>query len=123
MPVELSGHYFTWAPNWLVALILVAAAIAGAAIVHSILFRLIARFSAAHHAMANSFAFRVRGLARYALILLALSIVIPAVPLNPVATAIAHKVFIAAMILLVGWVVLLAAHMAADHYIDPKSVV
>ena len=116
MPAELSGHYFSWAPNWLVALILVASAVAGALIVHSILFRLVARFATARTLIANSFALRVRGLARYALILMALSIVMPTVPLNPVATDVAHKVFIAAMILLIGWVALLAAHMAADHY-------
>jgi small-conductance mechanosensitive channel len=116
MPVELSGHYFSWAPNWLVALILVAVAITGALIVHSILFRLIARFASARTVVANSFALRVRGLARYALILMALGVVMPAVPLNPVATDVAHKVFIAAMILLIGWVALVAAHMSADHY-------
>jgi small-conductance mechanosensitive channel len=66
--------------------------------------------------VANSFALRVRGLARYALILMALGVVMPAVPLNPVATDVAHKVFIAAMILLIGWVALVAAHMSADHY-------
>ena len=116
MAVELSGHYFSWAPNWLVAVILVAAAVAGALIVHSILYRVIARLAAAPHVVVSSFALRVRGLARYALILMALGVVMPAVPLNPMATDVAHKVFIAAMILLVGWVVLLAAHMSADHY-------
>ena len=33
------------------------------------------------------------------------------------ATDLANKVFIAALILLIGWIVLLAANLSADHYI------
>lgn len=117
MPVGLNEYYFAWAPNWLVALILIAAAVAVALIVHAVLLRLIARFWSSRHVVANSLFQRTRGVGRYALILLALSTVMPAVPLNPEATAAAHSVFIAAMVLLIGWVVLLAANMTADYYL------
>ena len=45
------------------------------------------------------------------------SIVIPLLPLDRAATELANKVFIAALILLIGWIVLLVANLTADHYV------
>ena len=117
MPVGLNDYYFAWAPNWLAAITLIGAAIAIALILHAVLLHLVARFWSSRHVVANSLFQRTRGVARYGLILLALSAVMPAVPLNPEATHTAHSVFIAAIVLLIGWVVLLAANMTADYYL------
>jgi small-conductance mechanosensitive channel len=65
----------------------------------------------------NTLIRRTRGVTRYGLILFVLSIVIPILPLDRAATDIANKVFIAALILLIGWIVLLAANLSADHYV------
>ena len=79
--------------------------------------KLIVRFWAGHHAVVTTLIHRTRGVTRYGLILFMLSVVMPLLPLDPVATDLANKVFIAALILLIGWVVLLAANLSADHYV------
>ena len=111
------GRYFVWAPDWLVALVLIAAAIVAAVVIHDLLYRLIVRLSGSRHPVLGTLIRRTSGVTRYGLILFILSLVIPILPLDRAATDIANKVFIAALILLIGWVVLLAANLSADHYI------
>jgi small-conductance mechanosensitive channel len=111
------GRYFVWAPDWLVALVLVVAAVAAAMVVHGLLYNLIVRLSWSRHPVVNTLIRRTRGVTRYGLILFVLSIVIPILPLDRAATDIANKVFIAGLILLIGWIVLLAANLSADHYV------
>jgi small-conductance mechanosensitive channel len=111
------GQYLVWAPNWLVALVMVLAAFATAVIVHALIQKLILRLWVARHPVVSTLIRRTRGVTRYALILFLLSIVIPLLPLDRATTLVANKIFIAALILLIGWVVLLAANLSADHYI------
>jgi small-conductance mechanosensitive channel len=116
------GRYLAWAPDWLVALVLVVATIAVALIVHAILNKLIMRLSGRRHPVIGTLIRRTRGVTRYALILFFLSVVMPVLPLDPVATDLANKVFIAALILLIGWVVLLSANLSADYYVGQFQI-
>ena len=117
MQTTAAGRYFLWAPDWLVALVIVVAAVGVALVVHALLYSLIVKLSWSHHPLVSTLVRRTRGVTRYALILFVLSIVIPLLPLDRAATDIANKVFISGLILLIGWVVLLAANMSADHYV------
>jgi len=110
-------QYLSWAPDWLVALIMVVAALAIAVIIHALFQKLVLRLWVSRHPVVSTLIRRTRGVTRYGLILFMVSIVIPLLPLDRGATALANKVFIAALILLIGWVVLLAANLTADHYI------
>src|SRR5262245_18426957 len=109
MQVSRVGRYFTWAPDWLVALVLVRATIAVALVLHAILDRVILKLSGARHPVLGTLIRRTRGVTRYGLILYLLSVIIPILPLDRAATDLANKVFVAALILLIGWVVLLSA--------------
>jgi small-conductance mechanosensitive channel len=111
------GQYIPWAPNWLVALVMVVAAFAIAVIVHALLQNLTLRLWVSRHPLVSTLIRRTRGVTRYGLILFMLSIVIPLLPLDRAATDLANKVFIAALILLIGWIVLLVANLTADHYV------
>ena len=111
------GQYFLWAPDWLVALILVGVAITAALVVHALVHKLIVKLFASHHPVVKTLVRRTQGVTRYGLMLFVLSIVFPLLPLDPFATDIANRVFIAGLILLIGWVVLLAANLSADHYV------
>lgn len=111
------GQYFVWAPNWLVALVLIAAAFSVALIVHAVAYRLIVRLAGSRRPLVSMLIGRMRGVTRYGLILFMISVVIPLLPLEPVTADLANKVFIAALILLIGWVVLLSANISADHYV------
>ncbi len=111
------GQYLPWAPNWLVALVMVVAAVAIAVIIHALIQNLILRLLMSRHPLVSTLTRRTRGVTRYGLILFMLSIVIPLLPLDPTATDLANKVFIAALILLIGWIVLFVANLTADHYV------
>jgi small-conductance mechanosensitive channel len=111
------GQYFVWAPNWLVALVLIVAAFSAALIIHAVAYKLIVRLSGSRQPLVSTLIRRMRGVTRYGLILFMISVVIPLLPLDPVTTDLANKVFIAALILLIGWVVLLSANLSADHYV------
>jgi len=110
-------QYLSWAPDWLVALVVVVAALAVAVIIHALFQKLILRLWVSRHPVVSTLIRRTRGVTRYGLILFVVSIVIPLLPLDRGATDLANKVFIAALILLIGWIVLLAANLSADHYI------
>ena len=111
------GQYFIWAPNWLVALVMVVAVLAAALIIHALIQNLILRLWVSRHPLVSMLIRRTRGVTRYGIILFMLSVVIPLLPLDRAATDLANKVFIAALILLIGWIVLLVANLTADHYI------
>ena len=96
---------------------MVVAALAIAVIIHALVQKVISRLWVSRHPVVRTLIRRTRGVTRYGLILFVLSIVIPLLPLDRVATDLANKVFIAALILLIGWIVLLAANLSADHYI------
>ena len=116
MPIDVE-QYFDWAPNWLVALVLVVAAISAALIVHAVAHRVIVRLSRPQQPLVGTLIRRTTGVTRYGLLLFMLSAVMPLLPLESSAADFANKVFIAALILLIGWVVLLSANLSADHYV------
>jgi small-conductance mechanosensitive channel len=123
MQVDLDRALLPYAPDWVVAAILIGGAIAIALIVHAVLYRLLSRVVGAQRRLVGALLRRTRGLSRYALVLFALSAVVPLAPLDPFATTVANKVLIAAVILLIGWVVMLCANLTAEHYVGRLQVV
>lgn len=117
MPTIDVEQYFDWAPNWLVALVLIVAALSAALIIHAVAYRLIVRLSVPHRTLVGTLIRRTSGVTRYGLVLFMLSAVMPLLPFDPDAGDFANKVFIAALILLIGWIVLLSANLSADHYV------
>jgi small-conductance mechanosensitive channel len=108
---------FAWLPDWALALALVLMAIVAALAVHMLFERFVVGFWASRHPVLRSLAGRTRGVTRYAAVLFALSLVMPLLPFDPVTTATANRVFIAAVVLLIGWIVLVAANAGADYYV------
>ena len=117
MTSGVDDRFFAWLPDWALALFLVAVAIVAALAAHRLLERLAVAFWASHHPVFGSLLSRTRGVTRYAVVLFALSLVMPLLPLDPVTTATANRVFIAAVVLFIGWIVLVAANASADYYV------
>jgi small-conductance mechanosensitive channel len=113
----VDDRFFAWLPDWALALFLVSIAIVAALAAHRLLERLAVAFWASHHPVFGSLLRRTRGVRRYAVVLFALSLVMPLLPLDPVTTATANRVFIAAVVLFIGWIVLVAANASADYYV------
>lgn len=122
MPSDINGPLFAWLPDWLLALALVGVAVAVAVVLHALVQRSAIALWAPRHPLLNSFVHRTKGATRYSAVLFALSIVMPLLPLDPAAADTANRIFVAALILLIGWVVLLAANASADHYIGQFQI-
>ena len=58
------GEYFVWAPNWLIALVMVVAAIGVALIIHALLDKLILRLSGTRHPVIATLIHRTRCVTR-----------------------------------------------------------
>jgi small-conductance mechanosensitive channel len=108
--------------NWLVALLMIVAAIAAALVVHNIAVAALNRFLRPRPAIFRSLLQRTHGVARFGFVLLALSLVLPLAPVSPAVTDQIHKFMIAAVILLTGWVALEAFNLAADRYVGRLQV-
>ena len=117
MTSAFEDRFIAWLPDWALALVLVSIAIIAALAAHAVFERLAVAFWASRHPVLGSLARRTRGVTRYAVVLFGLSLVMPLLPLDPLTTATANRVFIAAVVLLIGWIVLVAANAAADYYV------
>ena len=109
---------FGTAADWTIVIGLMAVAVIMAVVANRLLFAFFRRITVLRHPVLNSLATQARGLTRYALILLVLSIMVNAVPLPADVTGSVHNVFVAAIVILIGWVVLLAANLTVEHHLN-----
>jgi small-conductance mechanosensitive channel len=93
------------------------AAMAGALAVFSIIVRLTRRLFKTRHPILFSFLRRTKGVLRFALLLLALSIAARNAPLEADTANALGRMFQVGFIVMIGWLALIGAHMAADVYL------
>jgi len=103
-------------PGWLAALLLFAAIVALGMALQGIVLGWLSQKAARWHPFAQSVFVRTRRLARYAIVLLALVVAIPLVPLSPRAETSVHHIFIALFVVLLGWIALVATNVLIDSY-------
>jgi small-conductance mechanosensitive channel len=109
--------WLDWLPNPVVALIILGIAVAVALVLHLWLQHLTRRLLAGRYPVLLSTFTQMRGVTRLALLIIAMIIAIPVVPL-PAYTAywLAHVLGMA-VVGLVGWAALTGLHIAADLYL------
>jgi small-conductance mechanosensitive channel len=122
MTAVIDDRLVAWLPDWALALLLLSLAIVAALAAHGIIERVAAAFLASRHPLIRALVRRTRGVTRYAAVLFALSLVMPLLPLDTVTAATANRVFIAAVVLLLGWIVLVAANAGADYYVGQFQI-
>jgi small-conductance mechanosensitive channel len=105
-----------FAPDWLVALIILAVAATLALWLHSLIMKLLDHFLG-RHSFARPLLTAIRGPSRLAFALLTLSIAIPTAPLDPATSGFAARLLLLAMIALVGWIAISALNTAASLYL------
>ncbi len=107
---------FLLAPSWAVVAGLVAAGIAAALIIHSILFALLQRFFGQHHPILHMLMQRTRAITQYAFIMMALGSVLPLAPVAPQIADSAHRFLLAAFVVFLGWLAIVGVNMTLDRY-------
>lgn len=109
--------YVAWAPDWLVSTVMLALTAVVALSIHRTLIRLARRLLRDRHPYVRSFLTATKPITRLALLVLALFIVLPAVPIQPDLEAVITKLLLLTTVALVGWAAITAVDMAADLYL------
>lgn len=96
---------------------LIALAIAAALIVHALLWALFKRFISERHPFLHAIVARTQAISRFALVMIAFSLVVPVAPFSPRVADIANRFLLAAFIVFVGWLATVAINLAVDRHI------
>lgn len=106
-----------WVPGTVIGVMLLALAVAAALTVHNSVLRVMRRLlkpRVPHLAARMSSA---RTVTRFALVIVALTLVLPIAPLSTDAAAIIGRALLLATIILIGWIALTLVNLAADLYL------
>jgi small-conductance mechanosensitive channel len=105
-----------WAPDWLVAIVILALAVVLAVAVHGLVMRVLERV-AGFHEYARPILKGIRGPTRLAFIVIALFAALPAAPLDPDTIPVIAHLLALAVIGLIGWTAISALNIAAAIYL------
>src|SRR5262245_30312458 len=107
----------TWAPDWLISVIILALTAVIALSVHRTIIRIARRLLRDRHPYVRTFLTATMPLTRLALLVVALFIVLPAAPMNPDLEVVIAKILLLTAIVLIGWAAITAVDMAADLFL------
>jgi len=110
-------HALSFVPRTVIGLTLIALAIILAFTVYNTVVRVIRRWLAPRFPAALSLFAAMRRVTRFALVVVAVSAVLPVAPLDSAATAIVGKVLLVCTIALIGWGAIVAIEVASDLYL------
>jgi small-conductance mechanosensitive channel len=113
-PIERA---LAWIPGNIAGLGLVALAILVALMLHNSVVRLFRRLLANRFPYALSLFSAARKVTRFALILFAVSLVLPLAPMESELKTILAKVLLLATVILIGWIALVGVDLSADLYL------
>ena len=106
-----------WLPDPVVALLILAIAVLFALALHRWARKLFRRAIAGRYPFVFSVFTQTRGLTKAALLILAMMLAVPVVPLPPETAALLARMMAVAVIGLIGWAAIVALHIAADLYL------
>jgi small-conductance mechanosensitive channel len=105
-----------WLPDWVLGLMLIAAALVAALFAHQLLVRAVGRGLRRRDAFTRSLVVRTRGPSRFALVIAALSWAARAAPVPPQSEDLIQRGLAIAFIVLCGWIVMTAIDIGSALY-------
>jgi small-conductance mechanosensitive channel len=114
---DMTGMLAGWLPPWLIAVIVFAAIVVVGLAVQSCLIAWLNRRADGWDPVLQNVFRRTKRLGRYAVVLFAMVLAIPLVPLSREAELSTHHVFIALFVVLLGWIAVIAANVFIDRYV------
>jgi small-conductance mechanosensitive channel len=109
--------YLGWLPSWgQAALLFGAIVVTGIALQGAVVRLLDSRAKTWHPFLENVFR-RTRRITRFVIILFAVAVALPLVPLSKTVDDGAHRIFLALFIIQLGWAAIVAANIAMDRYV------
>jgi small-conductance mechanosensitive channel len=104
-------------PDWLVSTVLLACAALLALFFHGAFMRMVRRFIGPQRVFVQSFISRVFGATRFALVLAAIALILPIVPLSSTTAFVIAEALAVCFVLLIGWAAITAIELAGDFYV------
>jgi len=108
----------SWAPQWLVGVALSAIVLIGGILFQALLLWLTGHVSKRWHPVAQFIFLKTRRIARYAIVMLAVGLALPLVPLPGAAAAAIMNALRAAAILLFGWIAYSGIDVVIERYVN-----
>ncbi len=108
---------FGWMPAWIATLLLLAIAIVFAVVLHAIAMRVLFAAFSRRAVYVQTLLQRTRMLTRVVGIFIVCSVVVQAAPLSDSDLSLLSAILGACLVIILGWTVLMATHIAADVYL------
>ncbi|MDO9126240.1 MAG: mechanosensitive ion channel, partial [Parvibaculum sp.] len=108
---------FGWMPAWSATALLLAMAIVIAVVVHTIAVRVLLATFSRRAVYVQTLLRRTRLLTRVVVIFIVCSVVVQAAPLSDSGLSLLSAILGACLVVILGWTVLMATHIAADVYL------
>jgi small-conductance mechanosensitive channel len=109
--------WFPWLPAWVVALAFFLLVLAVAVALQGVLIRLVTRLTANSNLQLRVLFLKTRTVARFAFVILAAALAVPLVPVDPATEFLIQRILVSALVILFGWVAMVAAQLVSDRYI------
>jgi small-conductance mechanosensitive channel len=104
-------------PDWLISAVVLASAALIALLFHRTFMRMVRRLIGQQHIFVQSLISRVFGATRFALVLAAVALVLPIVPLSGATALLIAEALAVCLVLLIGWAAITAIELAGDFYV------
>jgi len=113
----LDGRFLAWLPDWLLAILLFAVIVMAGLAVQALVSRFFARRPESWHPFLRHAWTRTRRLVRFIIVVFAVTLVLPLVPLAAAVQDHMHTLFVALFVVQMGWIALVIANIAMDRYV------
>ncbi len=111
------GRALSFAPPWVVSLVILVAATAAAWSLHAAILAVLRRLLHGRRPYLQSVLDQTRNLTRFGLLLVALAIALPTAPLGSDTKNVIARLLVLGVICLLGWMAMTAVHIAANLYL------
>jgi len=112
----------SYAPGWLIGVAVIVLTALLALLVFRVLRAVVRRFLQVRHPLLHQILQHAESLVRFALVLFAVAVVVPALPFGATTSLTLHHVLIAAFVILLGWIAIVASNIAADRYMSQFQI-
>jgi small-conductance mechanosensitive channel len=114
---QFVNAHLGFVPPWIVAIAVFAAIFVAGGFLQAVLYAIANRFVGRWHPLVQSLFRRTRKVGRFAILIFALALALPLVPLSSQEQDAGHKILVALFIVLLGWIVMVFVNIAIDRYI------
>lgn len=121
-PLAWLDRVANWAPNWVISLAVLLLAAGVAVALHGLVIRVVRWLIPDSYRFLHSLVSAIRALLRAALVIFAIALTLPLVPLESGGKAMIGHLLIVAFILLLGWSCTAAITLASDFYLRRADI-